>query len=206
MAMKKLMTNNFLEETNPFKTFEHWLNQAKAHELNDPNAMALSSIDFNGMPNVRIVLLKDWDERGFVFYTNMESQKGEEVLSAKKAAVNFHWKSLRKQIRIRGITEQVSDDEADAYFASRPRLSQLGAWASKQSRPLDSRQTILDAVAALEEKYINQDIPRPDYWQGTRIKPLYIEFWQDGDFRLHDRCIFQRSDLSQSWQQQRWYP
>lgn len=206
MAIKKLMTDNFLEETNPFKVFEQWFAKAQAHELNDPNAMALSSVDSTGMPNVRIVLLKDWDERGFVFYTNMESQKGREVLQAGKAAANFHWKSLKQQIRVRGITEQVSDKDADAYFASRRRISRLGAWASQQSRPLDSRQTMLDAVAVLEDKYPGDDIPRPPHWKGTRIKPLYMEFWQDGDFRLHDRCIFQRADLSQNWRQERWYP
>ena len=168
--------------------------------------MALSSVDSSGMPNIRIVLLKDWGKRGFVFYTNMESQKGQEVLSTGKAAVNFHWKSLKKQVRIRGITEPVSDDEADAYFASRHRISRLGAWASKQSHLLDSRQTMLDDLAKLEKKYPNDDIPRPPYWHGTRIKPLYIEFWQEGDFRLHDRLIFQRSDVSQDWRKERWYP
>lgn len=206
MAMKKLMTDNFLEETNPFKIFNQWFAKAQSHELNDPNAMALSSVDSTGMPNVRIVLLKDWDERGFVFYTNMESQKGCEILQAGKAAANFHWKSLKQQIRVRGITEQVSDEEADAYFASRRRISRLGAWASQQSRPLDSRQTMLDAVAMLEDKYPGDDIPRPAHWKGTRIMPLYMEFWQDGDFRLHDRCIFQRADLLDNWRQERWYP
>ena len=204
--MKKLMTDNFLEVTDPYGVFERWLKQANAYEINDPNAMALSSVDFSGLPNVRVVLLKSWDEKGFVFYTNMESQKGEEVLHAGKAALNFHWKSLRKQVRIRGLTEQVSDAESDAYFASRPRLSQIGAWASKQSRPVANRQTMMDEVAALEEKYLNQEIPRPDYWKGTRVKPLYIEFWQDGDFRLHDRCVFKRADLSENWQQERLYP
>lgn len=206
MVLKKLMTDNFLEENNPYTVFERWFKEAKAHEVNDPNAMALSSVDFNGMPNIRIVLLKEWDEQGFVFYTNMESQKGRELLASGKAAVNFHWKSLKKQVRVRGITEQVSDAQADAYFASRPRISRLGAWASKQSDLLESRQTMLDAVEELERKYPDNDIPRPPHWQGTRIKPLYIEFWQEGDFRLHDRFIYQRSDTSQDWQQQRFYP
>lgn len=200
------MTDNFPEETNPFELFKQWFAKAERHERDDPNAMALSSVDSTGMPNVRIVLLKGWDERGFVYYTNMESQKGREVIESGKAAVNFHWKSLKQQVRIRGLTEQVSDAEADAYFASRRRISRLGAWASKQSRPLASRKTMMDAVAELEKKYPGDDIPRPPYWKGTRIKPLYIEFWQDGDFRLHDRFIFSRATVSGEWTKERWYP
>lgn len=200
------MTDNFFEQSNPFALFDHWFKQAHIHELNDPNAMALSSVDSTGMPNVRIVLLKGWDQRGFVYYTNLESQKGTEVSQAAKAAINFHWKSLRQQVRVRGITEGVSEKESDDYFASRSRVSRLGAVASKQSRILDSRETLATAVADLDQKYPGNDIPRPPHWAGTRIKPLYIEFWQDGEFRLHDRYIFRRDALEDDWIRERWYP
>lgn len=200
------MTDNFVEETNPFTLFERWFAEAQTHELNDPNAMALSSVDLTGMPNVRIVLLKGRDARGFVFYTNLESQKGREICATGKAAVNFHWKSLRRQIRIRGLSEPVTDAEADAYFASRSRMSRLGAMASSQSRPLDSRETMLADVKVLDEKYAGEDIPRPPHWHGTRIRPLYIEFWQDGEFRIHDRVVFQRKGLEDEWTRQRLYP
>lgn len=200
------MTDNFLEETNPFTLFERWFAEALTHEPNDPNAMALSSVDSTGMPNVRVVLLKDWDDRGFVFYTNLESQKGKEVYNAGKAAINFHWKSLLRQVRVRGYIEAVTNQEADKYFASRRRVSRLGAWASKQSQPLESRKALIDSVAALEKKYPDDHIPRPPNWHGTRIKPLYIEFWQDGEFRLHDRSVFTRKTLDDEWTHQRWYP
>lgn len=195
-----------MEESNPFSLFERWFAEASLHEPNDPNAMALSSVDSTGMPNIRVVLLKGWDERGFVYYTNVESQKGVEVAASGKAAVNFHWKSLRRQVRVRGLVESVTDAEADAYFKTRRRVSRLGAWASRQSRPLDSRKTLMDAVSELERKYPGDDIPRPPYWQGTRIRPLHIEFWQDGDFRLHDRSVFIRQSLDAQWTRQRWYP
>lgn len=200
------MTDNFVDETDPFALFGRWLEEATATEPNDPNAMALSSVDSTGMPNVRVVLLKDWDDRGFVFYTNMNSQKGREISASGKAAAVFHWKSLLRQIRIRGITEPVTDAEADAYFRSRRRISRLGAIASNQSHKLDSRKTMLDRIAELEKIYPGDDIPRPEHWAGTRIKPLYIEFWQDGDFRLHDRSVFRRAALSDDWTKERWYP
>ncbi|MEO1065887.1 MAG: pyridoxamine 5'-phosphate oxidase [Pseudomonadota bacterium] len=200
------MTDNFFDTMNPYDLFNDWFEEACTHEPNDPNAMALSSVDSDGMPNVRTVLLKSWDERGFVFYTNLESQKGREVAASGKAAANLHWKSLRRQVRFRGVTERVSDEEADAYFATRPRLSRIGAWASKQSQPVDSRETMMAEVKALEEKYPGDDIPRPSHWSGTRIKPLYLEFWKDGEYRLHDRLIFQRRSLDADWTKQRFYP
>ena len=200
------MTDNFMEETDPFILFKRWLAEAGAHEPDDPNAMALSSVDSSGMPNVRIVLLKGWDERGFVFYTNMNSTKGQEVTQSGKAEAVFYWKSLHRQIRIRGTIEAVSDAESDDYFKSRRRISRLGAWASQQSTPLDSRQTLMDGVVALEKQYPGDDIPRPAHWSGTRIKPLYIEFWQDGDYRLHDRLVFTRPTLGDGWKGERWYP
>lgn len=202
----KLMTDNFVEETNPNALFARWFAEAQASEINDPNAMALSSVDSSGLPNVRVVLLKGSDERGFVFYTNLESQKGQEVRQSGKAAVNFHWKSLRRQVRIRGLIESVTDAEADEYFASRSRMSRLGAVASQQSRPLDSRETMMREIERLDKLYPDEHIPRPDHWHGTRILPLYIEFWQDGDARLHDRSIFQRETIDQEWTQERWYP
>ncbi|MEP1444283.1 MAG: pyridoxamine 5'-phosphate oxidase [Hyphomicrobiales bacterium] len=202
----KLMTDNFVEETNPNAIFESWYAEAQSSEINDPNAMALSSIDLSGMPNVRVVLLKARDARGFVFYTNLESQKGREVLQSGKAAANFHWKSLRRQVRIRGLIEGVTDAEADEYFASRSRLSRLGAIASQQSRPLDSRETMMREVERLDKLYPDENIPRPSHWHGTRILPLYLEFWQDGEARLHDRFVFQRETIDQEWTKQRWYP
>ena len=200
------MTDNFVEEINPNLLFERWFSDAHSSEINDPNAMALSSVDSTGLPNIRMVLLKGHDARGFVFYTNLESQKGKEVVQSGKAAANFHWKSLRRQVRIRGLTERVSDVEADEYFASRSRMSRLGAVASQQSRPLDSRQTMMREVERLDKLYPGDDIPRPDHWHGTRILPLYIEFWQDGEARLHDRSVFRRETLDQEWTKERWYP
>ncbi|MEO0945911.1 MAG: pyridoxamine 5'-phosphate oxidase [Pseudomonadota bacterium] len=200
------MTDNFLEETNPYTLFEQWFAEALTHEVNDPNAMALSSVDSTGMPNVRVVLLKGRDDRGFVFFTNLNSQKGREIYATGKAAANFHWKSLRRQIRIRGLIEPVSDREADDYFATRSRLSRLGAIASKQSTPLDSRETMMTEVSRLDALYPGDDIPRPAHWHGTRILPLYIEFWKDGEARLHDRLIFQRDSVEGEWTRERWYP
>ena len=200
------MTDNFVEESNPNTLFLQWFSEAEASELNDPNAMALSSVDSTGMPNVRMVLLKGHDERGFVFYTNLESQKGMEILERGKAAANFHWKSLRRQVRIRGLIERVTEAEADAYFASRSRMSRLGALASQQSRPVDSRETMMKEVERLDKLYPNDDIPRPDHWHGNRILPLYIEFWQDGEARLHDRSVFRRETIDQDWTKERWYP
>ena len=181
---------NFTERKDPITLFGEWLDDARSSEPNDPNAVALASVDQHGMPDVRMVLLKDFDEAGFVFYTNFESAKGLQVNQAMKAAMCFHWKSLRRQVRLRGPVEIVSDKEADAYFQSRHPQSRLGAWASDQSRPLDSRETLINRVEDYRARYGEQNIPRPPHWSGFRIKPQSIEFWQDGEFRLHDRVQF----------------
>ena len=198
---------DFTERTEPFALFNEWLSEAEASEPNDPNAVALATVDPSGMPNVRMVLLKGHDERGFVFYTNFESTKGHELLTSMKAAMGFHWKSLRRQIRIRGPLERVSDEEADTYYNSRHPQSRRGAWASDQSRPLGSRQERVDKLRAAEEKYGNENIPRPPHWSGFRIIPETIEFWKDGEFRLHDRIVFSRDgDAETGWSTQRLNP
>jgi pyridoxamine 5'-phosphate oxidase len=201
---------DFAAAVEPFALFTDWFEEAKAHEPNDPNAFALATIDAAGLPNVRIVLLKGLDPadhaaRGFVFYTNFESAKGEELLASRKAALNFHWKSLRRQVRVRGIVSTVSDAEADAYFATRPRGSRIGAWASQQSRPLASREALEKAVEAMTAKHPD-DIPRPPYWSGFRVTPLEVEFWHDRPFRLHERVAFRRDTVSAAWNKQRLYP
>ena len=168
--------------------------------------MALASVDGDGMPNVRMVLMRRYDERGFCFFTNFESQKGEELLAQRKASGMFHWKSLRKQVRLRGEVEVVSDEEADDYFYSRPRGSRIGAHASKQSRPLESRFALEKAVAKHTAKFGTGTIVRPDYWSGFRIKPLSIEFWSDGKFRLHDRIRYDRETMDAPWETVRLYP
>jgi pyridoxamine 5'-phosphate oxidase len=190
----------------PFALFAEWEKEASLTEPNDPNAMAVASVDEDGLPDVRTVLLKAWDRRGFVFYTNFESAKGREILASMKLAALFHWKSQRWQIRIRGPVEVVSDAEADAYFESRPRGSRLGAWASRQSRPLASRDILEKAVEDLESVY-PEAIPRPPHWSGFRIMPLQIEFWADGAFRLHYRFLFARERLdATTWTKTRLYP
>ncbi len=197
---------DFAEAGEPVALFSEWLEEAKGSEPNDANAMSLATVDADGMPNVRMVLLKGHDEDGFVFYTNFESRKGTELLSSMKAAVNFHWKSLRRQVRIRGPVETVSDAEADAYFASRPRDSRIGAWASQQSRPLESRFALEKAVAKYAARHAIGEVPRPPYWSGFRIIPIYMEFWHDRPFRLHDRVAFHRQAPGDGWSKQRLYP
>jgi pyridoxamine 5'-phosphate oxidase len=204
MSETQLTKGDFTEANEPFALFSQWLGEAEKAEPNDPNGLALSTVDENGLPNVRMVLLKGHDERGFVFYTNFESAKGREILASKKAAMLFHWKSLRRQIRIRGDIEIVSDAEADEYYASRPRLSRIGAWASAQSRPLESKFALEKAVAEVTMKYPVGDIPRPPHWSGFRVKPVEIEFWKDGAFRLHDRIKFVRD--GDGWAKTRLYP
>ncbi len=196
----------FTERNDPFNLFGEWLKEAEKSEPNDANAMALATVDEEGLPNVRMVLLKGYDERGFVFYTNFESQKGQEILGTMKAALVFHWKSLRRQVRVRGIVEEVTKQEADDYFASRPRDSRIGAWASQQSRPLESRFALETAVALNTAKYAIGEVPRPPYWSGFRIRPLSLEFWHDRPFRLHDRVVFRRKDPSGDWAKARLYP
>ena len=199
-----LTTGDFTEENEPYSLFGAWLADAEKSEPNDPNAVALATVDPAGLPNVRMVLLKGFDERGFVFYTNFESQKGQEILSSHKAAMCFHWKSLRRQVRIRGDVEVVTEEEADAYYATRPRGSRIGAWASKQSRPLEGRFALEKAVAEYTARYAIGEIPRPSHWSGFRIKPVSLEFWHDRPFRLHDRMEFRRAD--DGWQKVRMYP
>ena len=184
-----------IPETDPFALFDAWFAEAQGSEPNDPNAMALATATPDGAPSVRMVLLKGHGpDEGFVFYTNAESRKGGEVRANPQAALLFHWKSLRRQIRIEGPLEEVSAEEADAYFHSRARKSQIGSAASDQSRPLPDRQTYVERVAALEERYEGQEIPRPPHWTGFRLTPRRIEFWQDVRNRLHDRRVFVRDE------------
>ena len=192
------MNENITE--NPFDLFEEWLETAKGSEQNDPNAMNLATADASGRPSNRMVLLNGLDARGFVFYTNAQSRKGEQLAQNPFAAVCFHWKSMRKQVRIEGRVEVVSEEESDAYYKSRPRQSRIGAWASQQSRPLAQYSDLKDAVKYYEEKFDGQeDIPRPDYWKGFRIIPERIEFWIDGEFRLHRRYVFEKT--ANGWNQ-----
>lgn len=197
---------DFIAASEPLALFAQWLADAGKSEPNDPNAMSLATVDADGLPNLRMVLLKDFSEAGFVFYTNCESQKGREILSSMKAAINFHWKSLRRQVRVRGNVEEVTESEADAYYRSRPRDSRIGAWASKQSRPLESRFALEKAVAKYAAKYAIGEVPRPPYWSGFRIVPVYIEFWHDRPFRLHDRVVFTRKSQREAWTKQQLYP
>ncbi|WP_420408576.1 pyridoxamine 5'-phosphate oxidase [Hoeflea sp.] len=204
MTETGLTIGDFTEASEPYRLFASWLEEATASELNDPNALALATVDSDGMPNVRMVLLKGFDERGFVFYTNFESQKGVEILGSMKAAMCFHWKSLRRQVRVRGPVECVSEEEADEYYASRPRGSRIGAWASRQSRPLESRFALEKAVAEYTARHAVGDIPRPPHWSGFRILPQSVEFWHDRAFRLHDRVVFERT--GDAWGKTRLYP
>ncbi len=198
------MNSDFTATADPNSLFAEWLREAEASEPNDPNAMALATVDGEGMPNVRMVLLKAHDADGFVFYTNFESAKGRELAAHPKAALLFHWKGLKRQVRVRGPVSVVSDAEADAYFASRARTSRLGAWASQQSRPLESRFALEKAVAVYAAKYPVGKVPRPPYWSGYRLKPVEWEFWKDMPFRLHNRIQYRQTD--KGWETHRLYP
>lgn len=193
-------------QTEPFTLFENWFKEAREKEPNDPNGMALATADADGFPDVRIVLLKGFDQRGFVFYTNAESAKGRQLEANPRVAFVMHWKSLRRQVRVRGTIEPVSAEEADAYFQSRDRGARLGAWASEQSRPLPDRLALEKRIAEFALKYGLGEVPRPPYWHGYRIVPLSFEFWRDRPFRLHDRLSFQRDSADAAWVKARLYP
>jgi pyridoxamine 5'-phosphate oxidase len=197
------MNGDFTQAADPISLFDAWLGEAAASEPNDPNAMALATVSSTGEADVRMVLLKEHDAKGFVFYTNFESAKGRQLLAQANAAVVFHWKSLRRQVRARGAVSEVTLAEADAYFASRSRGSQIGAWASQQSRPLASRAELEKRAREFEAKYPDR-VPRPPYWRGFRLNIDEIEFWQDGAFRLHDRILFKQAGTG--WTKQRLNP
>ncbi|MBB4371814.1 pyridoxamine 5'-phosphate oxidase [Bradyrhizobium sp. cir1] len=201
-----LTSGDFTAADEPFALFEAWLNEAIKSEPNDPNAMALATVDPDGLPDVRMVLMKGFDTEGFVFYSHIASQKGRELAANPKAALLFHWKSLRRQVRIRGNVTPVTDAEADAYFATRPKQAQIGAWASKQSEALESRFAFEQAIAKVAARYVIGEVPRPPGWSGWRIAPLRIEFWHDRPFRLHDRIEFRRDAAGQPWSKTRMYP
>lgn len=203
---EQLIKNDFTTATEPFSLFHLWFDEARASEINDPDAMALATASPDLLPNVRVVLMKSVDERGFVFFTNSESQKGGELAANPRAAAVFHWKSLRRQVRIRGQVERVSDAESDAYFATRPRDSQIAAHASPQSRPLESRAAFEARLAEQAAKYDGAEVPRPVYWGGYRIVPTSIEFWHDRPFRRHDRIVFTRTGPDMPWVKTRLYP
>ena len=188
----------------PLILFETWMGEAARTEINDPNAMTLATSTADGVPSARIVLLKGADKDGFVFYTNTQSRKGAELLANPRAALLFHWKTLARQVRVEGSIEPVSDEEANVYFASRPRVSRLGAWASDQSRPLPDRATLERRVAEQEALHPGLHIPRPPHWSGYRLKPARFEFWEDRPFRLHDRTIFARA--GDGWDISKLYP
>ena len=194
------------EKSDPLALFGDWIAEAAKTEPNEPNAMALATVGPDGTPSVRMVLLKDYDSAGFVFYTNYESRKGQHLRAHTKGALLFHWKSLRRQIRLEGPVSQTTPEEADAYFATRARGSQIGAWASDQSRPLESRFALEKRVAEFTAKHLIGSVPRPAHWSGFRLQPVLIEFWQDQAFRLHDRLEYRRASPAEPWTTRTLYP
>ena len=201
-----LTSGDFTAAEEPFALFSEWLNEAFKSEPADGNAMTLATVDKDGLPDARMVLLKGVDPVGFVFYSHIDSAKGRELKENPKAALVFHWKSLRRQVRIRGSVEPVSAAEADAYFATRPKQAQLGAWASKQSQPLESRFAFEQQIAKYAAKYIIGEVPRPPGWSGWRVVPIAFEFWHDRPYRLHDRIVFTRATPKDAWTKTRLYP
>jgi pyridoxamine 5'-phosphate oxidase len=201
-----LTSGDFTAADEPFRLFAAWLEEATASEPRDPTAMTLATVDADGLPDARMVLLKGADAAGFVFYTNTESQKGRELAANPLAALVFHWKSSNRQVRVRGAVERVTEQEADTYFASRAKQAQIGAWASKQSTPLESRLAFEKQIALYAAKYAIGQVPRPPHWSGYRVVPLSIEFWQDRPFRLHDRIVFTRPAPGEAWRKTRLYP
>jgi pyridoxamine 5'-phosphate oxidase len=200
-----LTGGDFTEAAEPWRLFAAWFAEAKRAEPVNPDAMAVATVDGSGLPNVRMVLLKGFDQRGFVFYTNLGSVKAAELEGAPKVALTFYWKALQRQVRARGTVEPVSAEEADAYFATRSRMAQIGAWASKQSAALESRMAFEKAIAQYTAKFALGAVPRPPFWSGYRIVPAEIEFWQERLFRLHDRIVFRHSDDG-TWSKTRLYP
>lgn len=201
-----LTGGDFTAADEPWRLFAAWFAEAKRAEPVNPDAMAVATVDGSGLPNVRMVLLKGFDVRGFVFYTNLGSVKAHELDDAPKAALTFYWKALQRQVRARGNVEAVSAEEADAYFATRSRMAQIGAWASKQSAPLESRMAFEKAITRFTAKFGIGTVPRPAFWSGYRIVPQEIEFWQERQFRLHDRIVFRRADPAALWTKTRLYP
>src|SRR5438270_11182750 len=201
-----LTSGDFTQAEEPLALFAEWFAEAVKSEPNDPTAMSLATVDADGMPDVRMVLMKGFDAAGFVFYSHIASAKGRELAANPKAALLFHWKSLRRQVRIRGGATPVTAEEADAYFATRPKQAQIGAWASKQSQPLESRFAFEQAIALTAAKHIIGEVPRPPGWSGWRIAPLDFEFWHDRPFRLHDRIVFRRPSPGVAWTKTRLYP